>query len=85
MTKIFLGVDIGSSHSHAILTDEYGRVLGSAVAGPGNHEIVGYDGLQDTLRNVTEKAIRNASVAKEHIVGAGFGVSGYDWPSEYAL
>ena len=84
MTQIFLGVDIGSSTSHAILIDERGTLLGSGAAGPGNHEVVGYDGFQDTLQDVTQKALHDAGVAKEQISGAGFGVSGYDWPSELA-
>jgi N-acetylglucosamine kinase-like BadF-type ATPase len=83
MTKVFLGVDIGSSRSHAILADEHGRGLGSGVAGPGNHEMVGYDGLEATLGEVINKAMQEAGVGKDRIVAAGFGVSGYDWPSEY--
>jgi len=40
--KTFLGVDIGSSKSHAIIADERGNVLGFGEGGPGNHEVVGY-------------------------------------------
>jgi N-acetylglucosamine kinase-like BadF-type ATPase len=82
MTQIFMGVDIGSSTSHAILIDERGSLLGNGAAGPGNHEVVGYDGLRDTLQDVTQEVLRDAGVVKEQISGAGFGVSGYDWPSE---
>lgn len=84
MTKFFLGVDIGSTTSHSIIVNEQGNVLGCGEGGPGNHEVVGYDGLQDTLKVVTEKALHSAEVAREHIIGAGFGVSGYDWSSERA-
>lgn len=80
--KNFLGVDIGSYQSHALLVDEHGSVLGIGVAGPGNHEVVGYEGLQETLHAVSEGALQDAGAVKEDIVGAGFGVSGYDWPSE---
>ena len=82
MMKTFLGVDIGSSKSHAIIADEYGNVLGFGEGGPGNHEVVGYAGLQHTLKVVTEKALQSSGVAREQITGGGFGVSGYDWPSE---
>ena len=82
MMKTFLGVDIGSSKSHAIIADECGNVLGFGEGGPGNHEVVGYAGLQHTLKVVTEKALQSAGLAREQIAGGGFGISGYDWPSE---
>ena len=81
--KTFLGVDVGSSTSHAIIADAHGHVLGFGEGGPGNHEVVGYAGLQHTLEVVTEKALQSAGVAREQIIGGGFGVSGYDWPSEH--
>jgi len=83
MMKTFLGVDIGSSKSHAIIADERGNVLGFGEGGPGNHEVVGYAGLQEALEVVTEKALQSAGVAREQIIGGGFGISGYDWPSEH--
>ena len=82
MKKIFLGVDIGSSTSNALLTDEEGGILAFSEAGPGNHEVVGYDGLQNVLNQITVEALRSAGVDKEKISKAGFGISGYDWPSE---
>jgi N-acetylglucosamine kinase-like BadF-type ATPase len=82
MSKYFLGVDIGSTKSQAIIVDGLGRVHGFGEGGPGNHEVVGYAGLQDTLKVVTTETLQSAGVTKEHIIGAGFGVSGYDWPSE---
>jgi N-acetylglucosamine kinase-like BadF-type ATPase len=80
--KIFLGVDIGSSTSHALLVDEDGNILASSEAGPGNHEVVGYDGLQNVLHQITSEVLHSAGVNKDKIHRAGFGVSGYDWPSE---
>jgi N-acetylglucosamine kinase-like BadF-type ATPase len=84
MTKIFLGIDIGSTTSHALLTDENGQVLAFSEAGPGNHENVGYNGLQEVLKQLTAKILRSANVDKGKIHRAGFGVSGYDWLSERA-
>jgi N-acetylglucosamine kinase-like BadF-type ATPase len=82
MKKIFLGIDIGSSTSHALLANEEGQILSFAEAGPGNHEVVGYDGLHDVLNQMISEALQSAGVGIEEIIGAGFGVSGYDWPSE---
>ena len=82
MSEHFLGVDIGSTNSQAIITDNLGNILGFGEGGPGNHEVVGYAGLQDTLKVVTDQALISSGITREQIIGAGFGVSGYDWPSE---
>lgn len=82
MTKYFLGIDVGSTKSHALLADETGRAVGFGKGGPGNHEGVGYDGLIAVMNEATEEAVRMAGIRKEEIAGAGFGIAGYDWPSE---
>ncbi len=82
MTDYFLGIDIGGTKSHALLADESGQVVGFGEAGPGNHEVVGYEGLARVLQMVTDQALTMAGVARSQIAGAGFGVAGYDWPSE---
>jgi N-acetylglucosamine kinase-like BadF-type ATPase len=78
----FLGVDVGSTKTHALISDEDGQALGFGKAGAGNHEVVDYPGLEAALQASTRAALEMASIPKEQIAGAGFGVSGYDWPSE---
>jgi len=80
--RYFLGVDVGATKTHALLADEDGRVVGFGEGGAGNHEVVGYDGLKAVLRTVTDQALSSAGLAAQQIAGAGFGVGGYDWPSE---
>lgn len=82
--RYYLGVDIGGSKSHALIADETGQALGFAHAGPGNHEVVDYDGLTDVLREVSRCAAQMAGIDLGRVAGAGFGVAGYDWPSERA-
>lgn len=77
-----LGVDIGTSKTHALLADLSGQVLGFGEAGPGNYESVGEDGLKSALNQATEMALIQAQVSKQDVVGMGFGLAGYDWPSE---
>jgi N-acetylglucosamine kinase-like BadF-type ATPase len=57
-------------------------VLGFGEGGTGNHEMVGYDGLTTVLREITAEALRTAGLSPDQVAGAGFGVAGYDWPSE---
>ncbi len=82
MTRYCLGVDVGSSNTRALIADEYGRVCGFGEAGAGNHESVGYDGLAIALQDATGQALSNANLSIDRIASAGFGVSGFDWPSE---
>jgi len=83
-TRAYLGVDIGGTKSHALICDETGAMLGFSQAGTGNHERVGYDGLSRVLDQIVSEALNSASLPRSAIVGAGFGMCGYDWHSELA-
>jgi N-acetylglucosamine kinase-like BadF-type ATPase len=85
MTRCFLGVDIGNSKSHALITDEAGRALGLGIGGPGNHEVLGVEGFRATLHKIVADALAEAGLNRSQIAGAGFGVAGYDWPSDDPL
>lgn len=82
MPNYFLGADVGSSKTHVLISDGAGRALGFGESGPGNHEVVDYPGLAQALSEATDRALTAAGLAKSQIGGAGFGISGYDWPSE---
>lgn len=82
--RYFLGVDVGSSKTHALIADEAGCCLGFGKARGGNHQSVGYDGLREVLEQSFEQALRMANVDGGQIAGAGFGVAGYDFPSDRA-
>ena len=82
MRRHFLGIDVGATKSHALIADDGGRALCLGVGGPGNPDDVGYDGLAQVLGAVTDEALAATGIARDEIAGAGFGVSGYDWPSQ---
>ncbi len=84
MTAYFLGIDVGGSKTQALIVDDQGNIRGSGRKGAGNHEVVGYEGLQAALQGSTELAMKQAGIDRSQITGAGFGVAGYDWPSELA-
>jgi N-acetylglucosamine kinase-like BadF-type ATPase len=79
----FLGADLGATKTHTLIVDETGRTLGFGESGPANHESVGYNGMFESMRNGLEQALRAAGLTKADITGAGFGVAGFDWASEY--
>jgi N-acetylglucosamine kinase-like BadF-type ATPase len=80
--KYFLGIDVGSSKTHALIADEEGTCIGFGQAGGGNHQGVGYGRLTDVLLKSFQGTSETSGVVKDQIVGAGFGVAGYDFPSE---
>ena len=80
--SFFLGIDVGSSKTHALIVDETGQCVGFGKAGGGNHQGVGYDGTEKVLRESFDGTLKMSGVDKAHIAGAGFGVAGYDFPSD---
>jgi len=80
--QYFLGIDVGSSKTHALIANPDGRCIGFGKAWGGNHQGVGYDGLANVLQQSFEQARQMANVTADQIVGGGFGVAGYDFPSD---
>jgi N-acetylglucosamine kinase-like BadF-type ATPase len=80
--RYYLGADLGATKTHTLIVDETGRALGFGESGPANHESVGYDGMFQSMHDGLEQALRMAALKRQDIAGAGFGVAGYDWPSE---
>ncbi|GAP05763.1 MAG TPA: ATPase [Anaerolinea thermolimosa] len=80
--KYYLGIDVGGTKTHALIADEHGTVRGFGAAGPGNHEGVGYDGLATAMQASLQAALAQAHISLSEIAGAGFGIAGYDFPSE---
>lgn len=82
MTQYFLGVDIGGTKSHALIADAFGNAVGFGKSSRGNPRVVGYKGLSEVLQAVTDQAIATAGISKDQISGVGFGIAGYNWPSQ---
>ena len=80
--RYFLGVDVGSSKTHALIADETGNCISFGKAGGGNHQGMGYERLTDVLQKSFGMASQISGVEKDQLAGAGFGIAGYDFPSE---
>ena len=80
--KYFLGIDVGSSKTHALIVDENGQCVGFGKSGGGNHQGAGYEGTEKVMRESFDGALKMSGVDKADIAGAGFGVAGYDFPSD---
>jgi len=81
----FLGADLGATKTHSLIVDETGLAVGFGESGPGNHETVGYDGMFEAMRRSMQAALQSSGLTKADIAGAGFGVAGFDWSSEYEI
>ena len=82
MTKYFLGIDTGATKSHALITDENGRICGFSTGGSGNWEGVGWEGTKQVLTEIIAQATQAAHITTADIAGAGFGLAGFDWPED---
>ncbi len=80
--KYFLGIDVGSSKTHALIVDDCGQCVGFGKSGGGNHQSVGYERVAEVLQQAFGEACQMSGVTRDQIVGAGFGVAGYDFPSD---
>lgn len=80
--KYFLGIDVGSSKTHALIVEETGRCVGFGKSGGGNHQGVGYERVAEVLQQSFAAACEMSGVSEDQIAGAGFGVAGYDFPSD---
>ncbi len=80
--RYLLGVDAGGSKTHALIADETGCARGFGSAGIGNYQGVGYDGMRQALSRSIDEALKQSAVTLNQVAGAGFGIGGYDWPSQ---
>jgi N-acetylglucosamine kinase-like BadF-type ATPase len=83
--QYFLGVDAGGTKTHALISDEKGKVIGFGLAGPGNWEGVGLDGLTQSLSNAITQALGESQITINRISSCGMGLGGYDWPSQRTM
>jgi N-acetylglucosamine kinase-like BadF-type ATPase len=81
-TGYLLGIDTGTSKTHALITDLSGEIVGFGKSGSGNYEVAGKEGLRKVLYHATQEALDVAGLQKSDIISMGFGLAGYDWPSE---
>jgi N-acetylglucosamine kinase-like BadF-type ATPase len=80
--RYFLGADLGGTKTHMVIGDEAGRAVGFGEGGPANHQSVGFDGMVNSMLTALEQALASSGLSSQEIFGAGFGIAGYDWPSE---
>lgn len=80
----YLGIDAGNSKTHALIADSRGQAVGLYTAGPGNWESIGLDGARAVYQQALDGALAEAGLRRADLCAAGYGLAGYDFPSDDA-
>ena len=80
--RYFLGADLGGTKTHMLIADETGRAVGFGKGGPANHQTIRFDGMLRSMQTALKQALASAQLSPSDISGAGFGIAGFDWPSQ---
>jgi N-acetylglucosamine kinase-like BadF-type ATPase len=80
-----LGVDAGSSKTHALLVDNQGEVLGFGKGGPGNHQTSGRQSAFGEIQKAVQGALKQAGRASKKVDLAYFCLAGADLPKDFAM
>jgi N-acetylglucosamine kinase-like BadF-type ATPase len=71
-----LGIDGGGTKTHAVISDEGGRVLGEGLAGPSNPLRVGVSQAAAAAREAFNRALSEAHVRRSEVSAAQVGLAG---------
>lgn len=83
--RYVLGVDAGSSKTHALLLDEMGCVLGFGHAGTGNHQVNGLTAAASEIERASKEALAQSVLLPPAIELGCFCLAGADFPEDYVL
>jgi N-acetylglucosamine kinase-like BadF-type ATPase len=80
-----LGVDAGSSKTHALLLNRSGQVLGFGRAGPGNHQTSGRQAAFKEIEKAVQGALQQAGGITQPVDLGCFCLAGADLPEDFAM
>lgn len=80
-----LGIDQGSSHTRAALTQPDGVIVAYGRAAGACHSITGMDSAMRAVREASAAALTQTNIGAADIAHIAAGMTGADWPDEYAL
>ncbi len=83
-TRYYFGIDAGNSKTQGLIADSEGHVLALIHAGGGNWEGIGLDGARAVYAEVLARALSAAGLERAQLAAAGYGLAGYDFPSDDA-
>lgn len=85
MPHYFLGVDGGATKTHAVVGTETGVITGRGEAGPGNHEVFGWDAARDCVSKAVKEALDQAGLNAPDLSYACFSMAGADIDQDFQI
>jgi N-acetylglucosamine kinase-like BadF-type ATPase len=82
---LVLGVDGGSTKTHALVADARGSVLGFAATGSAEFHFADADAGIASILDAATNALARASITTEDLDAACFSVAGADWPEDFTF
>ncbi len=82
--RYVLGVDGGSSKTHALVLEETGAARGFGQAGCGNHQIFGLEHALVEIDRAVRAAVAMAGIHGDPVDDACYCLAGADFPEDYA-
>ena len=80
-----LGIDQGSTHTRALVSDTQGHLLGLGLADGACHAYVGLQRAIDCVQAAARAALGEAGLSAASLDCIFAGLTGADWPDEYDL
>ncbi len=78
-----LGVDGGATKTLAAIGDDTGLVLGTALAGPSNYQVLGLDIAMKNLSSAVDAALHRAGVDRDSLAYGVFALAGADTSTDF--
>jgi N-acetylglucosamine kinase-like BadF-type ATPase len=81
VVTVVLGVEGGGSHTHALVVDGSGGLVGAAATrDPSNWEDVGFEAASAAIRACVREALASSGTEPAEVAAAVFGLAGVDFP-----
>jgi N-acetylglucosamine kinase-like BadF-type ATPase len=80
----YLGVDGGGTKTLAIVTDEYGMVIGVGAGGNSNHQI-SRENAEAALKKATDEALLSSGIEQSMLSSSCFGLAGADTTQDIVI
>lgn len=84
-TPFVLALDQGGTKTVALLADASGSARGLGHSGGACHAVHGMAAAMQRVREACQAALQQAGVAADQVALLSAGMTGADWPHEYAL
>jgi N-acetylglucosamine kinase-like BadF-type ATPase len=81
--RYVLGVDGGTSKTHALVVEETGRALGFGQGGTSNYDVCGLEPAMCEIERAVRAALNEAGLAPDAIEVGYFCLAGADLPEDY--